>query len=94
MSQPKITYPKGMYRVQGYATEEDGGILIRAAKLPGCITEGETMAIALDNFQEAATGCIEAYLANGGTIPWENVEPPFCYRRVTVFVQTKEPANG
>lgn len=50
---------------------EDGWWLAEVPSLPGCLTEGETKAEALENIKEAITGYIESLEMRGLPIPEE-----------------------
>ena len=50
--------------------EDDGGFSVYAARLPGACSQGETEAEAIENIQDALTGLIEQYEADGVEIPW------------------------
>ncbi len=54
---------------------EEGGYTVRVPVLPGCITEGDTLAEALENAKEAITVYLEALEARGDPIPIEAVAP-------------------
>jgi antitoxin HicB len=49
----KLTYPITLY------PEADGGYTVAIAHLPGCISQGETLAEAVANIQEAKAAWIE-----------------------------------
>lgn len=50
--------------------EDDGGFSVYAARLPGACSQGETTAEAIENIQDALTGLIEQYEADGVKTPW------------------------
>lgn len=68
--------------------ESDGRYSVLAATLLGCASQGDTEAEALANITEALQGCIEAYKADGGVIPWKALvcpqKVPFLRRVVVV----------
>ena len=49
--------------------EEDEGYTVTVPDLPGCITEGDDLAEALDMINDAACGWILGELEEGNTIP-------------------------
>lgn len=51
--------------------QEEDCFGIIALNLPGCASQGVGAEQAIENMFEAATGCIEAYLAAGEKIPWK-----------------------
>lgn len=53
---------------------ETGSYTILANRLPGCISEGETIEEAVQNIKDAFAGCVASYVQNQATIPWEDVE--------------------
>lgn len=52
--------------------EAEGGYSVHATKLPGVSSQGETVAEALHNIEEAFRGAIADYKANGEDIPWDD----------------------
>lgn len=54
---------------------EDGGYTVTVPTLPGCITEGDTLAEALTNAREVITLHLEALSEAGEPIPQE-IAPP------------------
>lgn len=54
--------------------EEEGGYSALALRLPGVVSQGETVQEALDNISEAFRGAVSLYLEEGNGIPWEAVE--------------------
>ena len=60
---------KGMrYRVV-LTTDEDGVYAAECPSLPGCISQGATRELALQNVQEAMTGYLESLKKHGDPIP-------------------------
>jgi predicted RNase H-like HicB family nuclease len=53
--------------------EPEGGYSVHARNLPGAISQGETIAEAVDNITEACQAVLEEYIA-AGAIPWSDVE--------------------
>lgn len=49
--------------------DEDGIFVAEAPALPGCISQGQTRAEALDNIKEAMAGYLESLQAHGDPIP-------------------------
>lgn len=45
-----------------------------AVRLPGCISQGDTIEEAVDNIREAFIGAIETYKELNQEIPWGDVE--------------------
>lgn len=54
--------------------ESEGGYSAHATRLPGVVSEGETIEEALANVGEAFAGAVRAYLDSGRDIPWGNAE--------------------
>jgi len=52
-------------------TTEEGKplFIIRVNELPGIVTDGETIAQAMENIKEAMTGLFQMYMENGEEIP-------------------------
>jgi antitoxin HicB len=44
-----------------------------AKRLPGCISEGDTIEEAIENIREAFAGVVLSYLSHNENIPWEDV---------------------
>jgi predicted RNase H-like HicB family nuclease len=44
--------------------DETGTIVAECPAIPGCISQGQTEAEALENIREAIMGCLETRLAN------------------------------
>ena len=58
-----------------FTKEEDGGFSVVAANLPGVVSEGDTLADAIENIAEAFVGVIASYRESGEVIPWKRVKP-------------------
>lgn len=54
--------------------EQDGGYSAHALRLPGIVTQGETIEEALENIRDAFQSVIQTYLESGGTVPWQPCE--------------------
>ena len=54
---------------------DEGGYTVRVPVLPGCITEGDTLAEALENAKEAIAVYLEGLEARGDPIPIEAAAP-------------------
>jgi antitoxin HicB len=50
--------------------EEDGGYSAHAIRLPGVVSQGETVDEAIANVRDACQGAIQAYLEAGNSVPW------------------------
>ena len=71
--------------------DPDGaGYTVTVPALPGCITEGETIAEALTNAREAIACHVEGLLASGDEVPRE--APTFIPLVVEVDVDIPTPA--
>ena len=49
--------------------DEEGVFVAEVPSLPGCISQGETRAQALDNIKEAITGYLESLEAHNEPVP-------------------------
>ena len=58
------------YRCCVLLSSEDGGYCVRAADLPGVVSEGHTPEEAVQNIKEAYAGVLESYREHGDPIPW------------------------
>ena len=54
---------------------DEGGYTVTVPALPGCITEGDTLAEALANAREAIKCHLEGLALDGEPIPEEQVHP-------------------
>ena len=52
--------------------EKGGGFSAHALRLPGVVSQGETVDDALCNIADAFQGAVQTYLENGGAIPWKD----------------------
>ena len=56
------------YRVL-IAEDEDGQFVAECPSLPGCISQGETRELALENIHDAISGYLESLKKHGDPIP-------------------------
>ena len=49
--------------------DEDGEFVAECPSLPGCISQGETRELALENIQDAIKGYLESLKKHGDPIP-------------------------
>lgn len=79
-------------RVHVLFTKETDGISASVLNLPGCSSQGDDLASALDNVREALEGCLESYVARGLPVPWRDSSqddiPPFSEER---YFLVREP---
>jgi antitoxin HicB len=70
---PWRSYPPGTcYSVPvRLARERGGGYSVIVPVLPGCASQGDTVAEALANVREALAAAIECYQAHNEPIPWK-----------------------
>jgi len=61
------------YKVILEWNEEGGGYAVTVPALPGCVTEGDTLDEALENWREAIQGYLEALQAQGRPPPGQDV---------------------
>ena len=54
--------------------EPSGGYSVHALRLPGVVSQGETIEEALDNISEAFRGAIQVYRESGENIPWQDID--------------------
>jgi predicted RNase H-like HicB family nuclease len=59
--------------------DEDGMFVAEVPALPGCVSQGETRAVAIRNIKEAITAYLESLGAHNEPIP-----PPICEEVVEV----------
>ncbi|HZT05919.1 MAG TPA: type II toxin-antitoxin system HicB family antitoxin [Chloroflexota bacterium] len=65
------------YRIVLTPDPVEGGYTVRVPALPGCNTQGDSMAEAIANAREAIEGYLESLKELGRPIPEEH-EPPTC----------------
>jgi len=68
------TSPQAQQRKVLLFQDEDGYFVAEVPSLPGCVSQGETRAEALDNIKEAIALHIEVLMERGQPIPDDNVE--------------------
>jgi predicted RNase H-like HicB family nuclease len=51
--------------------EEDGGYVAECPTIPGCVSEGDTVELALANIKEAIEACLESLVARQQPLPHE-----------------------
>ncbi len=56
------------YRVN-ITQDEDGVFVAEVPALPGCISQGVTRAVAVENIKEAIAGYLESLTAHGEPVP-------------------------
>ena len=52
--------------------EKGGGFSAHALRLPGVVSQGETVDEALENIADAFQGALQTYLDEGGSVPWKD----------------------
>lgn len=53
---------------------EDGGYVVHCLRLPGVVSQGDTVQEALANIEDAFREAIRSYRDAGDDIPWEDVD--------------------
>ena len=66
---------KRQYTIILHPDSDEGGYTVTVPALPGCITEGDTLAEAIAMAQEAIAGWIEVATKHGEPIPEEREHP-------------------
>jgi predicted RNase H-like HicB family nuclease len=64
--------------------DEQGGYSVHATRLPGVVSQGESIEEALDNIRDAFQAAVQVYLEGGQAIPWQTVKierPAKCFER-------------
>lgn len=54
--------------------EADGGYSAHALRLPGVVSQGESIDEAIDNVTSAFQAAVEEYLSDPGEIPWSDID--------------------
>ena len=61
------------FSVGDICPEDDGGYSAIALRLPGVVSQGDSVEEALENISEAFAAAISVYLEDGTAIPWADV---------------------
>ena len=79
ISRVKPPYPFEAYAhiISPLQEEDGGGYMISFPDLPGCMSDGETEAKAIENGRDAFRAWISAYADSGKTIPAPTFRPEF-----------------
>lgn len=64
--------------------DEEGGYTVVVPALPGCVTQGQSVAECIERASEAITGYVESLRAAGEPIPEESEHP----QAITIEVPT------
>jgi antitoxin HicB len=65
---------KYQFTVRPLSKEEGGGYLVEYPDIPGCMSDGESIAEAIANGREALRDCIAVLRESGRTVPKPSVE--------------------
>ena len=65
---------KYQFTVRPLSKEEGGGYLVEYPDIPGCMSDGESIAEAIANGREALRDCIAVFRESGRTVPKPSVE--------------------
>ena len=57
------------FTVRPLSKEEGGGYLVEYPDIPGCMSDGETIADAIANSREALSDCMEVFRESGRKMP-------------------------
>ena len=79
------------FTVRPLSTEEGGGYLVEYPDIPGCMSDGETIAEAIANGREDLLDCLEVFKESGRKIPkpvieaaqWRQRLPRTLYSKLT-----------
>lgn len=63
------------FTVRPLTKEEGGGYLVEYPDIPGCMSDGETVAEAIRNGREALRDCLDVFQESGRKTPKSNIEP-------------------
>jgi antitoxin HicB len=77
ISRVEPPYPFEAYAriISPLSEDEGGGFLITFPDLPGCMSDGETEAEAIENGQDAFLAWVSAYADSGKAIPRPTIRP-------------------
>ena len=80
------------FTVRPLSTEEGGGYLVEYPDIPGCMSDGETIAEAIANGREALRDCLEVFRESGRkpakpsieAAQWRQRLPRTLYSKLTI----------
>ncbi len=62
------------FTVRPLSADEGGGYLVEYPDIPGCMSDGETIAEAIANGREALRDCLEVFRESGRRLPKPSIE--------------------
>ena len=62
------------FTVRPLSKEEGGGYLVEYPDIPGCMSDGETIEVAIVNGREALRDCIDVFKESGRKLPKPGVD--------------------
>lgn len=65
MSRANRNLDQHQFTVRALSKEEGGGYLVEYPDIPGCMSDGETIAEAITNGREALLDCLEVFKESG-----------------------------
>ena len=85
------------FTVRPLSKEEGGGYLMEYPDIPGCMSDGETIAEAIANGREALRDCVAVFQESGRKVPkpgieaaqWRQRLPRTLYSKLTVQAENE-----
>jgi antitoxin HicB len=85
------------FNVRPLSKEEGGGYLVEYPDIPGCMSDGETIAEAIANGREALRDCVAVFRESGRKVPkpgieaaqWRQRLPRTLYSKLTVQAENE-----
>ena len=85
------------FTVRPLSKEEGGGYLVEYPDIPGCMSDGETIADAIANGREALRDCVAVFQESGRKVPkpgieaaqWRQRLPRTLYSKLTVQAENE-----
>src|SRR3984957_8801128 len=77
------------FTVRHLSKEEGGGYLVEYPDIPGCMSDGETIAEAVTNGRAALRDCLEVFKESGRKIPRPSIEEAQWRQRVPRTLYSK-----
>jgi len=85
------------FTVRPLSKEEGGGYLVEYPDIPGCMSDGETIAEAIANGREALRDCVAVFQESGRKVPkpgieaaqWRQRLPRTLYSKLTVQAENE-----
>ncbi len=82
------------FTVRPLSDEEGGGYLVEYPDIPGCMSDGETIAEAIANGREALRDCVAVFQESGRKVPKPDIEAAQWRQRLPRTLYSKLTAQA